>query len=63
MASYQPRVLWSPLGQTLMARWFIAYIIYPLQWKWFQFLLWRVLKPLVILVAWVFVLNWARRMR
>jgi flavin-dependent dehydrogenase len=60
---YQRRMLSSPLGQTLIARWLIAYIIYPLQWKWFQILLWWVLKPVVILVAWVFVLNWARRMR
>jgi flavin-dependent dehydrogenase len=60
---YQRRMLASPLGQTLVARWLIAYIIYPLQWKWFQILLWWLLKPVVILVAWVFVLNWARRMR
>jgi flavin-dependent dehydrogenase len=63
LRGYRQRVLLSPLGQTLVARWFIAYIIYPLQWKWFQTLLWRMLKPLVGLVAWVFVLNWARRMR
>lgn len=63
LKAYRRRVLLSPLGQTLIARWFLAYIVYPLQWKWFQILLWRMLKPLVILVAWVFVLNWARRMR
>jgi flavin-dependent dehydrogenase len=63
MKGYRQRILLSPLGQTLIARWVIAYIIYPMQWKWFQILLWRILKPLVILVAWVFVLNWARRMR
>lgn len=60
---YRQSILTSPLGQTLIARWFIAYIIYPMQWKWFQFLLWRLLQPLVFLIAWFFVLNWAKRMR
>jgi flavin-dependent dehydrogenase len=59
---YKTRVLMSPLGQTLIARWFITYIIYPLKWKWFQVLLWRFLKPIVIVVASIFVLNWGRRM-
>jgi flavin-dependent dehydrogenase len=59
---YKTRVLMSPLGQTLVARWFITYIIYSLKWKWFQVLLWRILKPIVIIVAWIFVLNWGRRM-
>jgi len=59
---YKTRVLMSPLGQTLLARWLITYIIYPLKWKWFQVLLWRILKPIVIVVAWIFVLNWGRRM-
>jgi menaquinone-9 beta-reductase len=63
LAGYRRRVLWSPLGQTLFARWLIGYLIYTFRWKWFQFLLWRVLKPVVVLVAWIFVLNWARRMR
>ena len=58
---YRPRVLRSALGQTLIARWFIAYLIYPLKWRWFQILLWRILKPIVIIVAWIFVLNWGRR--
>jgi flavin-dependent dehydrogenase len=60
--SYKTRVLTSPLGQTLLARWLITYIIYPLKWKWFQVLLWRIMKPVVILVAWIFVLNWGKRM-
>ena len=63
MADYRRRLLWSPLGQTLIARWFLAYLTYTLQWKWFQILLWRVLKPVVVVVAWLVVLNWARRMR
>jgi hypothetical protein len=50
------------LGQTLVARWVIAQIIYSLKWKWFQSLLWRGLKPIVVTVAWVFVLNWSRRL-
>ena len=60
---YKPRVVRSALGQTLIARWILAYIIYPLQWRWFQILLWRFLKPIVLLVAWLFVLNWGKRMR
>lgn len=59
--SYKQRLVRSGLGQTLFARWLIAYIIYPLKWKWFQILLWRMLKPIVLLVAWVFVLNWSKR--
>ena len=59
---YRSRVVRSALGQTLIARWLIAYIIYPLKWRWFQILLWRLLKPLVILIAWLFVLNWGRRL-
>ena len=59
---YKARVLISPLGQTLLARWLITYIIYPINGKWFQVLLWRIMKPVVIAVGWVFVLNWGRRM-
>ena len=59
---YKRRVVRSALGQTLIARWIITYIIYPLKWRWFQILLWRILKPIVIFVAWVFVLNWGKRM-
>jgi hypothetical protein len=61
--NYKKHVLLSPLGQTLLARWFIANIIYPLKWKWFQVLLWRILKPFVIAVAWILVLNWGKRLR
>jgi flavin-dependent dehydrogenase len=59
---YKGRVLRSALGQTLIARWIIAYIIYPLKWKWFQVLLWRIMKPFVILAGWLLVLNWGRRL-
>ena len=58
---YRSRVLRSALGQTLIARWIIASIIYPIKWRWFQMLLWRFLKPIVMLVAWLFVLNWGKR--
>jgi flavin-dependent dehydrogenase len=60
---YKSRLAWSGLGQSLLARWFIAGIIYPLKWRWFQILLWRWLKPLVILAAAIFVLNWSRRLK
>jgi flavin-dependent dehydrogenase len=59
---FKRHVLWSPLGQTLIARWIITYIIYPIKWKWFQILLWRIMKPVVLLVAWLFVLNWGKRL-
>jgi flavin-dependent dehydrogenase len=60
---YRQRVARSALGQTLFARWLIAYIIYSIKWKWFQFLLWRIIKPIVLFVAWVFVLNWSKRLK
>jgi menaquinone-9 beta-reductase len=60
---YKSRVLSSALGQALIARWVITYLLYPLKWKWFQILLWRIMKPIVILVAWLFVVNWGKRLR
>ena len=60
---YKRRLARSGLGQTLFARWVITQIIYPIKWRWFQILLWQFLKPLVIVVAWIFVLNWSKRMR
>jgi len=60
---YRRRVVGSAVGQTLIARWVIAFIVYPLKWRWFQILLWRFLKPIVLLIAWVFVLNWGRRLQ
>ena len=60
---YRRRVLRSALGQTLIARWIIASVIYPAKWRWFQILLWRILKPIVIVAAWLFVLNWGKRIR
>ncbi|MGE5376900.1 MAG: NAD(P)/FAD-dependent oxidoreductase [Bacteroidota bacterium] len=61
-SGYKSRVLRSALGRTLIARWILTHIIYPIKWKWFQILLWRIMKPFVILVAWLFVLNWGKRL-
>ena len=58
---YKRRLVRSGLGQTLFARWLITQVIYTLKWRWFQILLWRILKPIVLFVAWVFVLNWSKR--
>ena len=58
---YKRRLARSGLGQTLFARWLIAQIIYSLKWRWFQILLWRFLKPIVLLTAWTFVLNWSKK--
>jgi len=58
---YKRRLVRSGLGQTLFARWLITQVIYTLKWRWFQILLWRMLKPIVLFVAWVFVLNWSKR--
>jgi len=59
---YKRRLLRSALGQVLIARWIIAQIIYSFKWKWFQILVWRILKPVVVLLAWIFFLNWGKRM-
>lgn len=59
---YRQRVLRNPLGQVLLARWFVAHVVYWFKWRWFQVLVWRVLKPIVVLLARAFILNWAKRM-
>lgn len=59
---YPRRVARSGLGQTLFVRWFIAQVVYHFKWRWFQILLWRLLQPIVVAVAWLFVLNWAGRL-
>jgi menaquinone-9 beta-reductase len=61
-SGYRHRVLGSALGQVLIARWVIAHLVYLFKWKWFQILVWRILKPISLLVAWIFVLNWGKRM-
>ncbi len=59
---YKRRLLGTPLGRVLTARWIIAHLIYSFRWEWFQVLLWRVIKPITQLVAWLFLLNWGKRM-
>ena len=61
--AYRRRVLASSLGQALMARWLLAYLIYSFKWKSFQVLIWRILRPLGLLVAQLFVLNWGKRFK
>ena len=60
---YKRRLARSGLGRALYVRWFITHIIYPIKWKWFQILLWRVVKPIVFILAWIFVLNWSKRIK
>jgi flavin-dependent dehydrogenase len=60
---YKSRLARSGLGQALFARWFVANLIYSFKWAWFQFLLWRVMQPVVMLAAWVFILNWSKRIK
>lgn len=60
---YRGRILFSPLGQALTIRTGITHILYHLHWAWFQKFFWRVFKPVVALAAWLFVLNWGKRMK
>ena len=60
--NYKRHLLQSALGKALLARWFVAHVIYALKWKWFQVLLWRIMKPVVGLAGWLFVLNWGKRL-
>lgn len=59
---YKRRILTSALGRALMTRWVVAHIVYPLKWKWFQILVWRFFKPVVGLLARLFIINWGKRM-
>lgn len=61
-SGYRRVVLNSSLGQTLLVRWLTARIVYRIKWKWFQMLVWRFLKPIAKAAAWLFVLNWVKRM-
>jgi len=60
---YHRRILFSPLGQALTIRTGITHILYHLHWAWFQKFFWRVFKPVVAGAAWLFVLNWGKRMK
>ena len=59
---YRSRVLRSALGQTLLVRWLIASFIYAYKWKWFQILMWRIMKPVVTLIGLTVVVNWGKRL-
>lgn len=59
---YKWRMATSALGQALMVRWVLAQFVYAFKWKWFQVLAWRIVKPITILIAKVFVLNWGKRL-
>lgn len=60
---YKQRVMRSSLGRSLAARWFIAKVIYRLRWRWFQVLLWRVMKMAVLGAGWLWVVNWGKKLR
>ena len=60
---YRRQILLSPLGQALTIRTGITHILYHLHWAWFQKFFWRIFKPVVAVAAWLFVLNWAKRMK
>jgi flavin-dependent dehydrogenase len=60
---YGRRILHSPLGRALTIRTGITQALYRLRWEWFQKLFWRILKPVVLAASFVFVLNWAKRMK
>ncbi len=60
-SGYKRRVVRSGLGQSLFVRWLITQVIYTFKWRWFQILLWRMIKPVVLLVAWLFILNWSKK--
>jgi flavin-dependent dehydrogenase len=59
---YKWRVASSSLGQALMVRWLLAQFVYLFKWRWFQIFAWRIVKPITILIAKLFVLNWGRRL-
>lgn len=60
---YKRRLARSALGQTLFVRWAITRILYRLHWTWFQKWFWRFWKPVILAFAWVFVLNWGKRLK
>lgn len=60
---YGGRLLRSPLGRALTIRTGITHVLYRFRWAWFQKIFWRILKPVVLALSFVFVLNWAKRMK
>jgi flavin-dependent dehydrogenase len=57
---YPRRLFFSSIGRILTIRWLVANILYGLPWTWFQFLVWRIFKPLVNLVSRFIIINWTR---
>jgi flavin-dependent dehydrogenase len=60
---YKGRVMRSSLGRTLVVRWLTAQVIYHLRWRWFQRLLWRRLRLVVLGAGLLFVVNWGRKLQ
>ena len=61
--NYKRDVLYSSLGQTLLIRKIIAKIIYSIDRDCFQKVIWHSLHPVVKLAGWLFVVNWAKRLK
>lgn len=59
---YRRRVVRSAMGRALIVRWVTANVVYSFKWTWFQILLWRILKPVVLMAAWLLILNWGRKL-
>jgi flavin-dependent dehydrogenase len=62
-SGYKRRVMRSSLGRSLLTRWLTAKVIYRMRWRWFQVLLWRGLKTVVLGAGWLWVVNWGKRLR
>jgi len=60
---YKRRVMKSSLGRSLYMRWFIAKVLYRMRWRWFQVLVWRVMKLAVLAGGWLLVVNWGKRLK
>ncbi len=60
--NYRIRLLLSPLGRALTVRTAVTQILYRLHWSWFQKFFWRTFKPVVAGAAFLWVLNWGKRM-
>lgn len=61
--NYSSSIAKSGLGQTLFARWLIANFFYRIRWGWFHHFLWSKMKPIVILISCIFVMNWSEKLK
>lgn len=61
--SYRKKILFSPLGQTLILRSLFASFIFSFHWRWFQRLLWQFFHPVVKLAGWLLIINWGKRLK